>query len=112
MEEQRILKYKKVVQKYELVKVKTLAEHQMETGVRRDEKTGVIYPRLFIYKVTARYNGIIVHTNSNPGAVQNALGSTIESLDTFKLLIKVGILHESPEKAAKFLYKISNNVSK
>ena len=60
MEEQRKLKYKKVVQKYELVKVKTLAEHQMETGVRRDEKTGVIYPRLIIYKVTARYNGKIV----------------------------------------------------
>ncbi len=32
----------------------------------------------------SRYNGIIVHTNSNPDAVQNALGSTIESLDTFK----------------------------
>ena len=60
MEKQRKLKYKKVVQKYELVKVKTLAEHQMETGVRRDEKTGVIYPRLIIYKVTARYNGKIV----------------------------------------------------
>ena len=60
MQEQRKLKYKKVVQKYELVKVKTLAEHQMETGVRRDEKTGVIYPRLIIYKVTARYNGKIV----------------------------------------------------
>ena len=55
-----LIKYKKVVQKYELVKVKTLAEHQMETGVRRDEKTGVIYPRLIIYKVTARYNGKIV----------------------------------------------------
>ena len=32
----------------------------------------------------SRYNGIIVHTNSNPDAVQNALGSTIESLDTFQ----------------------------
>ena len=29
----------------------------MESGVRRDENTGVIYPRLIIYKVTARYNG-------------------------------------------------------
>ena len=28
--------------------------------LRRDEKTGVIYPRLIIYKVTARYNGKIV----------------------------------------------------
>ena len=31
----------------------------------------------------SRHNGIIVHTNTNPDAVQDALGSTIESLDTF-----------------------------
>ena len=52
MNEQRKLKYKEIVKKNELVKVKTLAEHRMETGV--------IYPRLIIYKVTARYNGKIV----------------------------------------------------
>ena len=57
MEKQRKLKYKETVTRGELVKVKTLAEHEMESGVRRDEKTGVIYPRLIIYKVTARYNG-------------------------------------------------------
>ena len=60
MNEQRKLKYKEIVNKNELVKVKTLAEHRMETGVRRDEVTGVIYPRLIIYKVTAKYNGKIV----------------------------------------------------
>ncbi len=60
MEKQRKLKYKETVTQGELVKVKTLAEHEMESGVRRDEKTGVIYPRLIIYKVTARYNGQIV----------------------------------------------------
>ena len=60
MEKQRKLKYKEIVTQGELVKVKTLAEHEMESGVRRDEKTGVIYPRLIIYKVTARYNGKIV----------------------------------------------------
>ena len=57
MEKQRKLKYKETVTQGDLVKVKTLAEHEMESGVRRDEKTGVIYPRLIIYKVTARYNG-------------------------------------------------------
>ena len=36
MNEQRKLKYKEIVKKNELVKVKTLAEHRMETGVRRD----------------------------------------------------------------------------
>ena len=60
MKELRKLKFKQIVNKGELVKVKTLAEHEMESGVRRDEKTGVIYPRLIIYKVTARYNGKIV----------------------------------------------------
>ena len=60
MKEQRKLKFKQIVNKGDLVKVKTLAEHQMETGVRRDERTGVIYPRLIIYKVTARYNGKVV----------------------------------------------------
>ena len=32
----------------------------------------------------SRYNGIIVHTNTNPDEVQKALGSTVETLDTFK----------------------------
>ena len=56
----RRLKYKKVVQREEIVNIKTLAEHQMETGVRRDKETGVIYPRLILQKVTAKYNGKIV----------------------------------------------------
>ncbi|MEC8100327.1 MAG: thiosulfate oxidation carrier complex protein SoxZ [Pseudomonadota bacterium] len=57
MSQQRKLKYKKIVNKGEIVEVKTLAEHEMESGVRRDQKTGVIYPRFIIYKVTAKYNG-------------------------------------------------------
>ena len=60
MERQRKLKYKEIVSEGELVEVKTLAEHEMESGVRRDEKTGVIYPRFIIYKVTARYNGKVI----------------------------------------------------
>tara|TARA_Y100001954_G_C15379993_1_gene392847 strand:- start:24 stop:395 length:372 start_codon:yes stop_codon:yes gene_type:complete len=56
----RRLKYKKVVRREEIVNIKTLAEHQMETGVRRDKETGVIYPRLILQKVTAKYNGKIV----------------------------------------------------
>ncbi len=53
----RRLKFKEVVQKGESVKIKTLAEHEMEPGVRRDNITGVIFPRLIIQKVIARYNG-------------------------------------------------------
>ena len=60
MEKLRRLKFKEVVNKGEIVKVKTLAEHEMEPGVRRDADTGVIYPRLIIQKVLARYNGKLV----------------------------------------------------
>ena len=60
MEKLRRLKYKKVVKKNEKIKIKTLAEHEMEPGVRRDPKTGIIYPRLIIQKVTAKYNGKVV----------------------------------------------------
>ena len=60
MEKLRRLKYKKIVKVGENVKIKTLAEHEMETGVRRDNITGVIYPRLIILSVIAKYNGKIV----------------------------------------------------
>ena len=49
MEKLRRLKYKKIVKVGENVKIKTLAEHEMETGVRRDNITGVIYPRPVSY---------------------------------------------------------------
>ena len=57
MEKLRRLKYKKIVKVGENVKIKTLAEHEMETGVRRDNITGIIYPRLIIQSVIAKYNG-------------------------------------------------------
>mgnify|MGYP001249433568 FL=1 len=60
MEKLRRLKYKKIVKVGESVKIKTLAEHEMETGVRRDNITGIIYPRLIIQSVIAKYNGKIV----------------------------------------------------
>ena len=60
MQKLRRLKYKKTVKVGENVKIKTLAEHEMETGVRRDNITGIIYPRLIIQSVIAKYNGKIV----------------------------------------------------
>ncbi len=60
MDNIRRLKYKKIVKIGEKVKIKTLAEHEMETGVRRDDLTGVIYPRMIIQSVIAKYNGSIV----------------------------------------------------
>lgn len=60
MEKLRRLKFKELAKQGEVIQIKTLAEHNMETGVRRDPETGVIYPRLIIQKVTAKYNGVIV----------------------------------------------------
>ncbi len=60
MKKLRRLKYKKIAKVGENVKIKTLAEHEMETGVRRDNITGIIYPRLIIQSVIAKYNGKIV----------------------------------------------------
>lgn len=60
MNKLRRLKFKEIVKVGDKVKIKTLAEHEMETGVRRDDITGVIYPRLIIQSVIAKYNGEIV----------------------------------------------------
>ena len=60
MQKLRRLKFKETAKQGEVIQIKTLAEHNMETGVRRDPGTGVIYPRLIIQKVTAKYNGVIV----------------------------------------------------
>jgi len=57
MEKLRRLKFKNIAKQGEIIKIKTLAEHQMEPGVRRDSETGVIFPRLIIQKVTAKFNG-------------------------------------------------------
>lgn len=41
----------------EIVTVKTLAEHEMEPGVRFDPQNLVVYPRFIINKIICRYNG-------------------------------------------------------
>ena len=42
--------------------VKTLMNHPMETGLRKDKKTGNKIPRHFIQEVTAEHNGATVMT--------------------------------------------------
>ena len=73
MKKLRRLKYKKIVKVGENVKIKTLAEHEMETGVRRDTITGVIYPRLIIQSVIAKYNGKIVFDTTKKDGVKKKL---------------------------------------
>ena len=41
----RRLKVPKSAKKGEIITIKTMAEHVMEPGVRRDPETGVIYPK-------------------------------------------------------------------
>ena len=47
----------KKVKKGEVFEVKTLVEHSMETGNRKEKKTGEKIPRDIIKKFSATYNG-------------------------------------------------------
>ncbi|MGI9462363.1 MAG: thiosulfate oxidation carrier complex protein SoxZ [Aestuariivirgaceae bacterium] len=43
--------------KGEVVTIKTLISHKMETGLRKDKKTGEMIPRQIINKFMAKFNG-------------------------------------------------------
>ena len=47
----------KSIKKGELFEVKSLISHKMETGQRKDRKTGEKIPRFIINKFTATFNG-------------------------------------------------------
>lgn len=47
----------KSINKGELFEVKSLISHKMETGQRKDRKTGEKIPRFIINKFTATFNG-------------------------------------------------------
>jgi sulfur-oxidizing protein SoxZ len=49
--------------------VKALITHPMETGLRKDKKTGKKIPAHFIQEVTAQHNGNTVMTAQWSGAV-------------------------------------------
>ena len=49
--------------------VKALITHPMETGLRKDKKTGKKVPAHFIQEVTAKHNGATVMTAQWSGAV-------------------------------------------
>ena len=53
----RRLKVPKTALVDEIITIKTMAEHDMEPGVRRDPETGVIYPKKIIDAVICRFNG-------------------------------------------------------
>ncbi len=51
------------------VTVKALFSHPMETGLRKDKKTGKIIPAHFIKEVTAESNGTNVLTAYGSGSI-------------------------------------------
>lgn len=56
----RLIKVPETVRRGEVFTVKTMAEHDMEPGVRMDPVTKVIYPRMIIARVECRYNERLV----------------------------------------------------
>ena len=51
------VKAPKKADKGEVVTIKTLISHKMETGLRKDRKTGEMIPRQIINKFVVKYNG-------------------------------------------------------
>ena len=51
------VKLPKTATKGEIIEIKTLISHAMETGLRKDRKTGKTIPRKIINKFTCTFNG-------------------------------------------------------
>jgi len=51
------IKVPKTAKKGEVIEVKTLISHKMETGLRKDKATGQEIPRMIINKFVATFNG-------------------------------------------------------
>jgi len=54
------VKVPKKAKKGEIIKIKTLIKHKMETGRRKNKKTGKPIPRKIINKFTAKLDGVTV----------------------------------------------------
>ncbi len=51
------VKVPRTAEKDEVITIKTLISHKMESGQRKDRKTGEKIPRKIINKFTAKFNG-------------------------------------------------------
>jgi sulfur-oxidizing protein SoxZ len=51
------MKVPKTAKKGDIIQIKTLIFHKMEPGVRKDEKTGKLIPRMIINKFVCSFNG-------------------------------------------------------
>jgi len=51
------VKFPKKAKVGDVVEVKTMISHKMETGLRKDKKTGKVVPRKIINHFSAKFNG-------------------------------------------------------
>ena len=66
------IKVPKTAKKGEIIKIKTLILHKMETGKRKDKKTKKKVPRMIINKFVATFNGKEVFSaNMSPAISAN-----------------------------------------
>ncbi len=58
--------------KGDVVTIKTLISHKMETGIRKNKKTGKLIPRKIINKFTAKLDGnVVFETDIHPAISAN-----------------------------------------
>ncbi|MCH7691940.1 MAG: thiosulfate oxidation carrier complex protein SoxZ [Proteobacteria bacterium] len=66
------IKVPKTAKKGDIIKIKTLVLHKMETGLRKDRKTKKLVPRMIINKFVATFNGKEVFSaNMSPAISAN-----------------------------------------
>lgn len=66
------IKVPKTAKKGDIIKIKTLILHKMETGQRKDKKTKKLVPRMIINKFVATFNGKEVFSaNMSPAISAN-----------------------------------------
>jgi sulfur-oxidizing protein SoxZ len=55
-----------------VAEVKCLMQHEMETGTRKDSKTGELVPAHYITEVVAKHNGkVVMQANWGPAVSKN-----------------------------------------
>ncbi len=63
------VKLPKQAEKGEIIQIKTLISHKMESGERKDKKTGEKIPRMIINKFVCTFNGKQVFSADWHGAI-------------------------------------------
>ncbi len=63
------VKLPKKIEKGEVFSIATIFPHQMESGRRKDKKTGELIPRLIINQFQCHYNGRLVFSSDLHGAI-------------------------------------------